>query len=148
MDTTEELNGTYFYGGLTNLSAGELYFWIAIDVTAEHFSGAKDVLAAAAIYSGQNSIKVSGKFKNATPGTSWASQRSRKLLKDCFLPFPMPTIVGDPMKMKVIMTHKLGTFVGRAIPVIGWMVIAADLGQIAWETATRYNRIVDSKDSL
>ena len=148
MDTTEELNGTYFYGGLTNLSAGELYFWIAIDVTAEHFSGAKDVLAAAAIYSGQNSIKVSGKFKNATPGTSWASQRSRKLLRGYQIPFRLPTIVGNPMEMKLIMTHKLATFVGRAIPVIGWIVLVTDLGQIAWETTTRYNRIVDSKDSL
>ena len=148
MDTTEELNGTYFYGGLTNLSASELYFWIAIDVTAEHFSGAKDVLAAAAIYSGQNSIKVSGKFKNATPGTSWASQRSRKLLRGYQIPFRLPTIVGNPMEMKLIMTHKLATFVGRAIPVIGWIVLVTDLGQIAWETTTRYNRIVDSKDSL
>lgn len=25
MDTTEQLNGTYFYGGLSDLSAGELF---------------------------------------------------------------------------------------------------------------------------
>jgi hypothetical protein len=38
MDTVEELRGTYFYGGLHNLTAGELYFWIFVDITAEHFN--------------------------------------------------------------------------------------------------------------
>ena len=66
MDTTEQLNNTYFYGGISNLSAGELFFWIMVDVTAEHFTGAKDLIAAAAVYSGQNTIAVSGKFGNAT----------------------------------------------------------------------------------
>ena len=26
MDTVEELNGTYFYKGIANISAGELFF--------------------------------------------------------------------------------------------------------------------------
>jgi len=65
MDTTEQLSGTYFYGGFTNLSAGKLFFWIMVDVTAEHFSGAKDIVAIAAIYSGQNVIDVSGKLNGA-----------------------------------------------------------------------------------
>lgn len=58
MDTTEHLNGTYFYGGFRNLSAGELFFSIMIDVTAEHFSGSKDIVAIAASCSGQNVIDV------------------------------------------------------------------------------------------
>nr|WP_255466696.1 MULTISPECIES: hypothetical protein [Rahnella] len=28
MDTVEQLNGTYFYDGTSNLSAGELFFWM------------------------------------------------------------------------------------------------------------------------
>ncbi len=31
MDTVEELNGTYFYKGARNISAGELFFWIFLD---------------------------------------------------------------------------------------------------------------------
>lgn len=31
MDTTEKLGGTYFYYGMTNLTAGELFFWIMVD---------------------------------------------------------------------------------------------------------------------
>lgn len=31
MDTVEELNGTYFYKGVSNISAGELFFWILLD---------------------------------------------------------------------------------------------------------------------
>lgn len=31
MDTTEQLNGTYFFDGMLNLTAGELAFWIVLD---------------------------------------------------------------------------------------------------------------------
>ncbi|AOR59290.1 hypothetical protein C5E22_14425 [Pectobacterium parmentieri] len=151
MDTIEEIGGTYFYGGLTNLSAGELFFWIMIDVTAEHFTGAKDVIAAAAVYSGQNNIHVSGKFANATPGTSLASKYSRKLLKGYQLPVRLPTFVSapqNPFKIKKIMTLKLSTFVGRTIPVIGWLVLAVDVSLIGYEATTRYNRIASKEDRL
>ena len=37
MDTIEELNGTYFYRGFANISAGELLFWIFLDETSEQF---------------------------------------------------------------------------------------------------------------
>ncbi|YCI28705.1 hypothetical protein M1E08_17785 [Erwinia sp. PK3-005] len=33
MDTTEELNGTYFYNGLPNLTNYELFFWILLEET-------------------------------------------------------------------------------------------------------------------
>ncbi|QKJ87835.1 hypothetical protein PMPD1_2898 [Paramixta manurensis] len=151
MDTTEQLNGTYFYGGLTNLSSGELFFWIMIDVTAEHFTGAKDVFAAAAVYSGQNTIKVSGKFGNSTPGTSYASQYSRKLLRGRMMPIQLPTWIQSPVnpfKVKRVMTYKLATFVGRTIPVIGWAVLTADVAYISYESMVRYNRIVNKEDKI
>ncbi|MDR7342478.1 hypothetical protein J2X14_000866 [Pantoea alhagi] len=153
MDTTEQLNGTYFYGGLSNLSAGELFFWVMVDVTAEHFSGTKDVIAAAAVYSGQNTIVVKGKFGGATKGTSYASKYSRKLLKDIMLPFKLPTWIHSPTpthpyRIKQIMTLKLATFTGRTIPVIGWLVLASDVAQITYEAVERYNRIVKKEDKL
>lgn len=151
MDTTEQLNGTYFYGGLTNLSAGELFFWIMVDVTAEHFTVAKDILAAAAIYSGQNTITVRGKLGSATPGTSYASKYSRKLLRDIRLPFRLPTWIqnpANPFEVKRIMTSKLSTFVGRAIPVVGWVILAGDVAQIGYQSMVRYNRIVTEEDKI
>jgi hypothetical protein len=151
MDTTEQLNGTYFYGGLPNLNAGELFFWIMVDVTAEHFAGTKDVLAAAAIYSGQNTITVRGKLRNATPGTSYASKYSRKLLKDIMLPFRLPTWIqnpASPFEVKRVMTSRLATFVGRTIPVVGWAVLAVDIAQISYEAMVRYNRIVGKDDLI
>lgn len=39
MDTVEELNGTYFYKGVCNISAGELFFWIFLDKIDEQFGG-------------------------------------------------------------------------------------------------------------
>ena len=37
MDTVEELNETYFYRGYSNLSAGELLFWVFLDQASEQF---------------------------------------------------------------------------------------------------------------
>lgn len=79
MDTVEELNGTYFYSGTSNLSAGELFFWIMIDETSEYF-GIKDIAAVTAIYSGSNTLTVTGKFAGATPGKSVASLLSENCL--------------------------------------------------------------------
>ena len=36
-----------------------------------------------------------------------------KLLQKYRLPPPLPTIVGNPFNMKIIMTQKTGTFAGR-----------------------------------
>lgn len=148
MDTTEQLGGTYFYGGLTNLSAGELFFWIMIDVTVEHFTGAKDVIGAAAVYVGQNNVPVRGKFRGATPDTSHASKLALKMLKQTQLPFRIPTLVGGPMKVKVRMTNKLAAIAGRAVPVLGWVILASDIALIGWEATNRYNRIVSPEDKI
>lgn len=42
MDTTEELNETYFYAGRTNLTAAGLFFMIYCESIADHF-GIDDV---------------------------------------------------------------------------------------------------------
>lgn len=153
MDTTEQLNDTYFYGGLTNLSSGELFFWVMVDVTAEHFTGAKDVIAGAAVYAGSNQIAVSGKLAGATKGTSYASMYARKMLKNAMLPFRLPTwihspVAGNPFRIKKIMTLRLATFTGRTIPVLGWLVLMADVMQIGYQATVIYNRIVSEEDKL
>lgn len=154
MDTTEQLNGTYFYGGLINLTAGELFFWIMVDVTTEHFTGTteagRDIMAAAAVYAGKNNIAVSGKLANATPGTSRASVLARRHLQQYKLPFSLPTFITTlkPPHIKMLMTRKLGTFVGRTIPVVGWVVLTADVSLITWKATNKYNTIASKADRL
>lgn len=98
MDTVEELNGTYFYDGSSNLSAGELFFWIMVDETLDHF-GISDIAAVAGIYLGSNSVTVAGKLAGATPGTSVASIYSRKLFRGKMMPVRMPTWIGFPLML-------------------------------------------------
>lgn len=60
MDVFEELNGTYFYHGHTNVSAGELFNLIVLENFADSFG--LDVASAAMILIGQPYIPVSGKL--------------------------------------------------------------------------------------
>ena len=46
MDTVEELNGTYIYRGIPNLSAGELFPGFSPDAVNEQ-SGTSDIVAVA-----------------------------------------------------------------------------------------------------
>ncbi|MFE8100276.1 hypothetical protein RBA71_02085 [Brenneria goodwinii] len=149
MDTVEQLNGTYFYGGLSGLSAKETLFWVLVDEVSEHF-GAVDIAGAIAILSGVNNIHVSGKFAGARPGTSIASKISRRVFfrNKLILPFGLPTIIGYPPNVEFIMTRKLGTFIGRTIPVLGWVVVASDISIITYKTITHYNLIVREEDRL
>lgn len=154
MDTVEELGKTYYYNGMMNLPANELFYWIMLDVTVEHFTSAAvalDVMAAAAIYSGQNNMPVSGKLANATPGTSRASLSARRYLQGYRLPVRLPTLIGSitkPHKIKTIMTDRLGTFVGRSIPVVGWVILAIDVSHIVSKAVSRYNTIARKEDRL
>ncbi|MFE8103113.1 hypothetical protein RBA63_13695 [Brenneria goodwinii] len=147
MDTVEELNGTYFYEGTPNLTASGLFFWIMVDEVMDHF-GIHDIAAVVTIFTGQNNIYVPGKPANATPGTSRASKVSRTIFRNRRLPIKLPTVVGYPPKMKIIMTHKLGTFVGRAIPVFGVVVLTVDVMMITTKTVSKYNAIARKEHRL
>lgn len=147
MDTVEELNGTYFYNGSSNLSAGELFFWVMIDETLDHF-GINDIAAVTAIYLGSNSLTVAGKFAGATPGTSVASTYSRQIFRGKMMPVSLPTWIGFPPNVKRIMTQRLGTFVGRTIPVVGWVILAVDVSTIIYNTLTKYNTIAHPSDRI
>jgi len=147
MDSVEELNGTYFYDGSSNLSAGELFFWIMIDETLDHF-GISDIAAVTAIYLGSNSVTVAGKLAGATPGTSVASVYSRRLFRGHMMPVRLPTWIGYPPHARKVMTQRLGTFVGRTIPLVGWVVLAGDVTIILYKALNKYNTIVNPSDRL
>jgi hypothetical protein len=146
MDTVEEINGTYFYKGYSNLSAGELLFWIFLDETAEQF-GTGDLLTVGLILLGQPEITTRGKPGGTTPGTSplslqlrhWLNMETRRL----------PTLTNSSIRrMKFAYVTNLGAFVGRWIPIIGIFVIAADVSIITYKATNKYNTIARENDKL
>ncbi len=82
MDTVEELNGTYFYAGKSNLNAAELLFMIFCENTASQFGiGVADFGAVVALVSGRNNLWTRAKPAGATKGTSYASRTARAVFK-------------------------------------------------------------------
>lgn len=49
---------------------------------------------------------------------------------------------------KIRMVANIGTFAGRAIPVIGWIILAADVSIITINAMTAYNKIARLEDRL
>ncbi|EMD9273990.1 hypothetical protein VWV82_002587 [Cronobacter malonaticus] len=148
MDTVEELNGTYFYKGICNISAGELFFWIMLDEINDYFGNIGDLLTISLILLGQPILKTRGKPRGATPGTSIASAAGRRWL-NIELPRPLPTFTNASIKtLRPMMTRNLGAFVGRTIPVVGWVLLAKDFATITFNVMKKYNRIARGNDKI
>ena len=151
MDTVEQLKGTYFYAGRSNLSASELFFMIFCETTADHF-GIDEVLAVAALYSGVNNQKTRTKPKGAKEGTSRISKAMRRRFKTAKFPYGihLPTWIGGytPWTVQRRMVAKISTFIGRTIPLIGEVILIADVSQIAYCSIRDYNRIARGNDKL
>ncbi|MCU6680355.1 STM2901 family protein [Leclercia tamurae] len=146
MDSVEELNGTYFYKGYSNLSAGELLFWIFLDEAAEQF-GTSDLLTVGLILLGQPEIATRGKPGGTTPGTSPLSSQLRHWLN--IETRRLPTLTNSSIRrMKFAYVTNLGAFVGRWIPVLGIFFIAADVSAIAYKATMKYNTIARGNDKL
>ncbi|VFS83875.1 Uncharacterised protein [Raoultella terrigena] len=69
MDTVEELNGTYFYKGIDNISAGELFFWLFLDKTNEQFGGGYRPSGIELHHTGVTTVKDKGQ-------TLWGDSRN------------------------------------------------------------------------
>ncbi|HEN3605782.1 hypothetical protein RF656_18845 [Yersinia kristensenii] len=150
MDTVEELNGTYFFNGLNNLTAYELLFWILVDET-ENQLGIKDIIGVAFVILGNNSVDVPGKPNTATKGTSHASLFFRKHLSYKFKKRVLPTLTKKSFSLsgvKVFWVNNLGAFAGRAVPVLGWIILATDVATISFKTVSRYNTIARPEDKI
>lgn len=153
MDTVEQLNGTYYYAGKSNLNAGELLFMIFCENTLEQLGlGVTDFSAVVAIVSGRNNLGTRGKFANATKGTSYASKASRAVFKKAKFPFGMslPTWVGGytPWTARKIYVRNISAFVGRSVPLLGIIILAVDISQIIYRTVRDYNVIAREEDKL
>lgn len=146
MDTIEELNGTYFYRGFANLSAGELLFWIFLDETSEQF-GVNDYMTLGLILLGQPTIATRGKPIGATAGTSPLSSQLRHWLNIETRRLPTLT-TGSIRRLKFAYVTNLGAFVGRWIPILGIVIMAYDVTEISYKVTIKYNTIARGKDKL
>jgi hypothetical protein len=150
MDTIEELNGTYFFDGINNLTAWELLFWILVDETEKQL-GIQDIAGIAALILGNNIIDIPGKPETATRGTSPASLFFRRHISYKFRKRILPTLTKKSFSLrgiKIFWVNNLGAFVGRAVPVLGWVILAHDVSVISYRTVTRYNRIAREEDKI
>lgn len=147
MDTSEG----YFYAGRMGLTASELLFMICCEKIAEQL-GIDDFGSIVAVLAGLNILPTRGKPAGAIPNTSIASKAARGVFKQAQFPYRirLPSIVGTymPLKLKIRMVSKIGSFVGRAVPVVGWIILAEDVMEIATKTVFTYNRIAKGSDKI
>lgn len=139
--------GNWEYEGKWYFNKFELYIAILAYEAADQF-GISDVVGLIAVLSGQSFIPTRGKFKGATSGTSLASKYISKIPGKSPVRLPMttgyPKIIGGK-GMRVAFTKVVGKFIGRSIPIIGWGVLAYDLGAIFYDTQVEFNRIIDDE---
>jgi len=55
---------------------------------------------------------------------------------------------GTVRTLRIAFTKNLGAFVGRAIPIVGYVVLASDAFEIMWKTVSTYNKIVRPEDRV
>jgi hypothetical protein len=85
----------------------------------------------------------------ATKGTSVASVMSRSLFRYELKKKILPTFTMQSIKrLRWVLTHKLSVFIGRTLPGVGWVLLASDVSQIAYQTVIKYNRIVLPEDRV
>lgn len=139
----------YKYGIHEGLSREELFFLIVIDETSKEL-GVDDVVGVASILLGQRFIPTRGKFAGAVKGTSVASVVSRRLLPYELKHRTLPTATSfkSLILLRIKFTRSLGAFVGRAIPGVGWVILASDVSIIIYRSVIAYNGLVKPEDRL
>ncbi|WP_414142871.1 STM2901 family protein [Burkholderia cepacia] len=141
-------NNTYSFGTHRDLTPMELFFLVFIDETCKEL-GVDDVAAVVAIVAGQNWMPTRAKPFGTTPGTSVASILSRKYLDYDLKKKILPTLTNASVKrLKFILVRNIGVFVGRAVPVVGWVIAAKDVTMISIRSVSRYNALVKPEDKV
>ncbi|MFM0230352.1 STM2901 family protein [Paraburkholderia sediminicola] len=142
------MSDTYSYGSHKDLEPTELFLFIAVDQTCEQL-GINDVESVILILSGLPILPTRAKPLGATKGTSVASVMSRSLFRYELKKKVLPTFTLRSIKrLRWVLTHKLGVFIGRTLPGVGWILLANDVYQIAYQTVVRYNRMVLPADRV
>ncbi len=61
----------------------------------------------------------------------------------------LPTVTNESLKsLRILMTKNIGKFVGRAVPVVGWVVLAYNAASITSRSIGNYNRRVKTEDRV
>ncbi|GAB2903809.1 membrane protein [Paraburkholderia jirisanensis] len=142
------MSNMYKFNGHEDLSATELFLFIAMQETSEQL-GIDDVEYLILIFSGFNILPTRAKPLGATKGTSVASVMSRAVFKYQFRRKILPTFTLESMKAaRWVLTHKLSVFIGRALPGVGWVLMARDVGLIGYQTVIKFNRLVKPEDRV
>jgi len=137
----------YAYGSSQGLSPRALFLCILADTFMEKM-GVSDAAAVFAIILGQPLIPTRTIVNGATPGTSIASKYLSQL-PQAKSPVKLPMLTGRSVyKLRLTCTHNIGRWVGRTIPMVGWVILAADAAQISFKAASRYNAMVAAEDKL
>ena len=132
----------YEFNGKIYTSKAELYRDILINQAAEQF-WIKDVVALAGIVAGQPLLKKRFITLGSSSGTSPLSKLlSNRLGKSSVR---LPTLVANSGRVGIAMTTSIGKFTSRAIPFVGWGILAYDVTKILYNTQQIYNNIVDTQ---
>lgn len=145
MDTIEQLNGTYFFDGMS-VNKHELLFWLILDEFRKKFSGVTDLLAVATWLAGFPVIPVRGKPGTAssakstrpTGGTSPLSLASRTLIRYKFKTQKKTITWRKMLNGQWAYTTSIGAYIGRWVPWIGAILTAYDVSLIAISVKHRY----------
>ncbi|YCI30884.1 hypothetical protein M1E08_08635 [Erwinia sp. PK3-005] len=143
MDTTEQLNGKYFFDGMS-VDKEELLYWLILDEFRKQFNDAIDILAVASMLVSLPVIPVSGKLGvgMATKGTSPLSLVSRTLIRQRFKKGRRTITWAKMLRGEWAYTTSVGAYIGRWLPWIGAVLTAYDLAMITRNVIHRYRLIV------
>ncbi|MCA8155219.1 STM2901 family protein [Burkholderia contaminans] len=140
---------SYKYGIHEGLRREELLLLIFIEETGKAL-GVDDAVGIAMVLLGQRFIPTRGKFANAVKDTSIASVVSRRMLPYEPKHRILPTVTSftSLIMLRIKFTRNIGAFVGRAIPGVGWVMLATDVSLITYYTVKTYNGMVKPEDRL
>ena len=142
----EEL-GSWEYEGKWYHSKFKLYIMILVHQLCDEF-GISDIIGLASILMGAPIIPTRAKFKGARPGTSIASKYLSKIPGK--FPVNLPTIIDYPKfiggkGMRISLTKVVGRFIGRAVPILGFGIMAYELSTVLYNTYLIYIAIVSDE---
>ncbi|WP_338560635.1 hypothetical protein [Erwinia sp. E_sp_B04_7] len=147
MDTVEQLNGKYFFEGMS-VDEDELIFWLILDEFRKTFSGITDIMAVSSMLLSLPVIPVRGKLDaiSTTSGTSPLSLATRSLIKHRFKSRQKTITWGQLVRGRWAYTTSLAAYVGRWLPWVGAVLTVYDLSIITRNVINRFRLITGKKE--
>lgn len=142
MDTIEQLDGKYFFDGMS-VDSHELLLWLILDEFRKQFDGITDILAVASMLASLPIIPVRGKLDalKATGGTSPLSMICRMYIRQKFKNRHRTITWGKMLRGEWTYTTSVAAYVGRWVPWIGAALTVYDLSIITRNVIHRYRLI-------